>query len=49
MDLWYDGLFSLSEAIANKYCDNVSDVGSAVKAGNAMVAIKEGNKAALNI
>lgn len=49
MDLWYDGLFSLSEAIANKYCDNVSDVGSAVKVGNVMIAIKEGYKAALNV
>ena len=49
MDLWYDGLFSLSEAIANKYCDNVTVVGSAVKAGNAMVAIREGYEAALKI
>ena len=37
------------EEIANKYCDDVKVIGSAIKAGNAMTAIQEGYQAALNI
>ena len=35
------------EEIARKYCENVKVVGCAVKAGNALTAIKEGYEAAL--
>jgi len=37
------------EDIAKKYCDNVQVVGSAVKAGNALTAVKEGYDAALKL
>ena len=37
------------EEAARKYCDNVQVVGCAVKAGNALVAVREGYNAALNI
>ncbi len=37
------------EEIARKYCDDVQVVGSAVKAGNALVATKEGYEAGLKI
>lgn len=37
------------EEIAKKHCANVHTVGSAVKAGNAMTAIREGYEAALKI
>ena len=35
------------EDIARKYCENVTVVGGAVKAGNAMTAVREGYEAAL--
>ena len=35
------------EEAARKYCDNVKVVGCAVKAGNALVAVREGYEAAL--
>jgi pyruvate/2-oxoglutarate dehydrogenase complex dihydrolipoamide dehydrogenase (E3) component len=35
------------EEAAKKYCDNVKVVGCAVKAGNALVAVREGYEAAL--
>lgn len=37
------------EEVAKAYCNEVVTVGSAVKAGNAMVAIREGYEAALNL
>lgn len=37
------------EEAARKYCDNVQVVGCAVKAGNALVASREGYEAGLNI
>lgn len=37
------------EEIARKYCDNVQVVGCAVKAGNALTAVREGYEAALAI
>ena len=35
------------EEIAKKYCDHVNVIGCAVKAGNALTAIREGYEAAL--
>ena len=35
------------EEAAKKYCDNVKVVGCAVKAGNALTAVREGYEAAL--
>ena len=37
------------EKIANELCEDVQVVGGAIKAGNALPAVKEGYEAALNI